>query len=41
MWNIENSAQIIYLEFETITEVLYFYTENPLYLFRFLAFFIL
>jgi len=38
MWKIENSAQIIYLEFEPKTEVLYFYTENLLYLFTVLVF---
>ena len=37
MWNVENSAQIIYFEFETKTDILYFYTENILYLFTVLA----
>jgi len=37
---VESSVQIIYFEFEPETEVLYIYTENLLYLFAILAFFI-
>jgi len=41
MWNVENSAQIIYFEFEPKTEILYFYTKNILYLFTVLALFLI